>query len=173
MSQTRPTGHSKINGMSAWWRLIRLHWCTGWWAASPLCAYCLYRFLIFHQILIIVVVVVSVYPRSQKGHGKVFVKKVIFTWKGTFTHALQYRGHFCNGTLLYQKLYWCMFYPAIVSFLPPFLQPISFHLPTVLSSFLSHLISPIPLSHLSSLSHPSCLPLLSALKKGQWFNWDM
>ena len=34
---------------------------------------------------------ISVYPRSQKGHGKVFINRTLLHKKGTFTCALQYR----------------------------------------------------------------------------------
>ena len=83
----------------------------------------------------------SVYPRSQKGYGKVFVKQGIFTWKGHFYSCAPILRPFCNGALLHQELYWCMVYPAILSFLPPFLQPRSFLLPPVISSSPSPLFS--------------------------------
>ena len=55
-------------------------------------------------------------------------------------------------------------------FLSPFLQILSSLLLPVLFSFRSPLLSPIPLSHLSSLS-PIYLPLLSVLKKSVIFQW--
>ena len=47
------------------------------------------------------------------------VKKGMLWKKGTFTHALQYRGHFGNGALLQQK-YTDACFTLLFSFLQPY-----------------------------------------------------
>ena len=47
---------------------------------------------------------IIVFPSGvKKGMVKYLWKRALLLEKGTFTHALQYRGHFGNGTLLQQE----------------------------------------------------------------------
>ena len=95
----------------------------------------------------------SVYPWSQKGHSKVFVKRALLHENGTFTCALQYRGHFCNGALMHVLPCYSLFAPTL-SPTPLFLSPTSPFLLSLTSPFSHPLVPPLfPLSHPSSVSH--------------------
>ena len=71
-------------------------------------------------------------PKSQKGHGKVSVKKgrALSREKGTFYVCAPYKGHFGNGALLQQEhTDQCMFYSAVL------LSPALLFFPSTVSLF--------------------------------------
>ena len=61
----------------------------------------------------------SVFPWSQKGHGKYLWKRTPSHEKGIFTCALQSRGHSGNGALLQQE-YTDAGFTLLFSFLQPY-----------------------------------------------------
>ena len=117
----------------------------------------------------------SVYPEVKTGMVN-YLLKVQFNMKGALlcmsckTEVTFVMAFFCtkNDTDACFTLLFSFLQPF--PFLPPFLQTLSSLFLPVLFSFRSPLISPIPLSHLSSLS-PIYLLLLSVLKKSVIFQW--
>ena len=79
------------------------------------------------EIMLVLMCYDSVSPRSPKGHGKVFVKKGTFTWKGLFYAWAIAQSALWQWHAFATRTYWCMFHstvllsPALFSFPPLFL----------------------------------------------------
>ena len=78
--------------------------------------------------------------------------------KGTFEHALQYRGHFSNGTLMHQEHTDVFFYSAVL------LSPAVLSFPSTVSLFSNpqhELVLPVTPETLIYKVH--CRPALTAI----------